>query len=210
MHDLTPPDRLSRLPERYQRRAREIAERVEQISRLCKPASAAEIGAELKRLRSQFRPQPDIETRDMAEGFLQACRDLPAWAISEATNDFIAGLVDNHSGIFMPMSAEFAKRARAILMPFLSERAALRTEASKLVERAEDDARRHVIAMERQDPKVRDRVAALVERATAGMPVIGAQPVRQHDRQTRPKLDAYRKPRVFESKLSQTRIGRGS
>jgi hypothetical protein len=207
MRDLVAGDHLAKLPERYQRRAREIAERVSQIAKLCQPASAAEIGAELKRLRGQFRPQPDIDTRDMAEGFLHACRDLPAWAISEAANDFLAGRVDNHTGQFMPTCAEFAKRARSILVPFLSERAALRTEASKIVERAEDDARRHIIAMERQDPKVRQRVAVLVENAMAGLPVIGSQPHR--DQPAGPtNLDAYRKPRVFESKITQTKIGR--
>lgn len=203
MADLVPADKFSRLPERYQRRAREIARRVSDIDALCALPTTDEIGEALKRLRGQLRPQPDTDVREMAEGFKASCRDIPAWAISEAANDFLAGRVDNHTGQFMPTCAEFAKQARAVLLPFLSERSALRIEASKLVERAEDDARRHRIAMERQDPAVRARTAQLIADATKG--AAKALPMRHAgiSDEVKAKLDTYRKPRSFVSKIEQ-------
>lgn len=210
MRDVAPGDKFARLPERYQRRAREIARRVSEIDALCRPAAPDEIGDSLKRMRRHFRPQPDTEARDMAEGFRDACKDLPTWVLSEAANDFLAGRVENHTGQFMPTCAEFAKRARSILVPFLSERAALRTEAEKLVERATDDARRHRIEMERQDPAVKARVAALVESATAGTSKRTTLNHRGLSAEKQAALDALKKPRQFASKIGATKIGRGA
>jgi hypothetical protein len=210
MADLVAKDAFDRLPETYRRRAREIAARVREIDALMAPCNLDAIRDAVIRLRRQLRPQPDTDPAGIADGFKEHCRDLPEWALSEATNDFLAGRVDNHTGQFMPTCAEFAKRARSIMLPFLSERAALRIEASKLVERAEDEHRRHLIAIERQDPAVRQRVATMVEEATSGM-VKGALRA-EHGRltdQTRAKLDALRKPRGFVSKIEQTKIVRG-
>lgn len=194
------PDRFSRLPERYRERSRQIAARVGEIDGLLRPAHPSEVSDVLKRLRSQLRPQPDTDVRGMAEGFKDSCRDLPAWALSEAANDFLAGRVENHTGQFMPTCAEFAKRARSILLPFLSERASLRIEAGKLVERAEDEVNRHRIEMERMDPSVKARVSALVSEVMAGTP--SHVPLRGSlDGEKQKRLDALKKPRKFVSKI---------
>lgn len=95
------------------------------------------------------------------------------------------------------------------MMPFLSERAALRTEASKLIERATDDHKRHLVEMERQDPGVRSRVAALAEAVTAGalkrqaLPHLGLNVAEQK------RIDALKRPRQEISKLEQTKIVKG-
>lgn len=210
MADLVPADKFSRLPERYQNRARTIAARVSEIdTTLGRSATSEEIVDALKRLRRQFRPQPDTEARDMAEGFRDACRDLPAWALSEAASDFLNGRVDNHTGQFMPTCAEFAKRARSILLPFLAERSALRTEAEKLLERAEDDRRRHIIEMERQDPAVKARVSALVEATTVGTPKRGRLTHQGLSEEAQARIDALKKPRQYASKIGETKIGKG-
>lgn len=207
MAEIVPAEPISRLPESFQRRARQIAERVVEIDALLVPASPEQIGDELKRMRRQLRPQPDTETGEMASGFRDACRDLPAWAISEAANDYLAGRVENHTGQFMPACAEFAKRARSILTPFLSERHSLRTEAEKLVERATDEARRHKIAMERQDPRRAARIAALMAGAFPSgdgrirLTHQGLSPDRQAE------IDKYKTARPeFVSKLPETPI----
>lgn len=207
MSDVVPSDRFSMLPERYQRRAREIATRVGEIDALIRPAGKEAVRDAVIRLRCQLRPQPDTAAKDMASEFVTACADLPEWSISEAANDFLAGRVENHTGQFMPTCAEFAKRAREIIRPFLVERASLRTEAEKLVERAADDARRHRIEMERQDPAVRARVAKLHADAIAGAPKRQAltHTGLSEDRQKR--LDAFKVKREPEaSKLLETRI----
>lgn len=209
MHDLIAKDTFDRLPERYRDRAREIARRVSEIDALLKPCTPNDIRDEVVRLRSQLRAQPDTDARELADAFKAACRDLPAWAIAEAANDFLAGRVDNHTGQYMPTCAEFAKRARHILTPFLAEHSSLRFEATKLIERAADEHRRHLIDMERSDPAVRERVAQLIEDAN----FVSAKPIRAlHGRlnaEVAAKLDALRKPRKFVSKIDQTRIGRG-
>jgi hypothetical protein len=209
MTDVVPADKFARLPERYQRRAREIAERVSQIDELCRIATPDEIGTELKRLRGQLRPQPETDVRDMAEGFRFACRDLPAWAISEAANDFLDGRVSNHTGQYMPTCAEFAVRARSILLPFLAERSSLRTETEKQVERATDDARRHQVEMQRQDPAVKARVAALVADATAGIPKRQRLTHRGLSEQAQARIDLLKQHREFVSKIGETKIGMG-
>jgi len=198
--ELVPSDQFARLPERYQRRAREIAHRVGEIDAVMAPSSVETVIDAVVRLAKQFRPQQDEDQAEIAKGFRQACRDLPEWAVSEAVNDFIEGRVDNHTGQFMPTCAEFAKRARTILMPFLAERSALRVEASKLVERAEDEALRHRIAMERQDPSVRQRVAALMADCHIGEPKsLPKRGVLTAERQAR--LDAMKPVRQEISKI---------
>lgn len=208
MSDLPSKANFGRLPEHYRRRAGEIANRVRDIDAMLQPCLPAKIGDVVVRMFRQFREQPGIDHSTMGAEYREACKDLPEWAISEAANDFLAGRVENHTGQFMPTCAEFAKRARSILVPFLSERSALRIEASKLVERAEDDHRRHLIEMERQDPAVRKRVSALVENVMAGAPRqiptrhTGLTPERQN------RIDALKRPRQFESKITQTRIAK--
>lgn len=196
-------DKFSRLPERYQRRAREIEARVREIDAVLKPTTVEAVGPLLKRLRGQLRPQPDTDTRQMTEGFLDACRDLPEWALSEAANDFLGGKVDNHTGQYMPACAEFAKRARHIIRPFLAERHALRVEASKLAERAEDEHRRNFIAKERADPAVRARVAAMVASINRGLtertsPVHGGI-----SEKSKAAMDKLRKRQPFQSKIGR-------
>lgn len=194
------PSEASCLPERYQRRAVEIANRVRDIDALLVPCSVEDISAAVVRLAKQFRPQADEDEADMAREYRAACADLPAWAVSEATNDFLAGRVENHTGQYMPICAEFAKRARSILVPFLAERSSLRIEAGKLVERARDEASRNRIAIERMDPAVKARVSSLVAEVMAGTP--SHVPLRGSlDDEKRKRLDALKKPRKFVSKI---------
>lgn len=202
-------DEISRLPERYRKRAKAIAERVGQIDNVCRPATTEEIGTELKRLRNQLRPQPETDVTSMAEGFKSACRDLPAWAISEAANDFLCGRVESHTGQFMPTCAEFAKRARSILIPFLAERSALKSEAEKMVERALDEQRRHLIEMERKDPASRARVAAIMDDAFKGYAKVKALPHVGLDAEAQKRIDALKKPRQHVSKIAETKLVRG-
>lgn len=200
MADLVPTGN-ERLPERYQRRAIQIAERVREIDALCQRCDAAQIGEALKRMRKQFRPQPDTEARDMAEGFREACSDLPGWAVSEAANDFLAGRVPNHTGQFMPTCAEFARRAREIISPFLSERASLRIEAEKLVHRWQEEERQNRIAIERADPAVRKRAEAILAQAKLGQPKVLPARSKGIEPGTQSRLDALKKPRPFVSKI---------
>lgn len=208
MTEIIPFDKYSRLPERYQQRAHQIAERVSEIDALCRPCEPKAIGDAVLRMFRQFREQPGADYAELGNEFRAACRDLPEWAVSEAANDFLAGRVENHTGQFMPTCAEFARRARDVMVPYLSERSALRTEASKLFERAADDARRAAIEIERSDPAVQARVAALYAKVTKGMPV-PSKPL--HSLMTPEKqaaLDALKKPRQFASRIAETRIGK--
>ncbi|MBT1154346.1 hypothetical protein J1C56_01945 [Aminobacter anthyllidis] len=209
MTDLIAKDAFDRLPEQYRKRAREIAARVRDIDAVLKPCEPAKIGEAVVRMFRQFRDQPGVDHADMAAEYRTACFDLPEWAVSEAANDFLAGRVENHTGQFMPTCAEFARRARHILTPILAERSALRVEAGKLVERAEDDRRRHLIELERHDPNVRDRVAALAESAAAGGLKRGALTHTGLSAEKQSRLDALKRPRSFESKITTTRIGKG-
>jgi hypothetical protein len=202
--DLVSLDIYSKLPERYRVRAQEIKRRVETINSLLVPCLPETVKSAVKRLGGQFLPQPDTDGKSIVLEYLMACNDLPEWAVSEATNDYLGGRVDTHSGRYMPTCAEFAKRARHILVPFMSERASLRDEASKLIERAEDDRRRHHIDMERQDPAVRQRVADLAVSVKVsapkrrGMPHIGLAPEKQK------RLDALKLQRQFTSKIGHS------
>jgi hypothetical protein len=213
MHDLVSKDQFDRLPERYRQRARDIACRVGEIDRLiehCKPAAIRDAAI---RLRGQLRPQPGIEIGDFAEEFRQACGDLPEWAVSEATNDFLAGRVENHTGQFMPTCAEFAKHARSIVAPFYGERVGLRREAQMLFQRAEDERRRDEIAVERAKPGHREWVRNLAKSVTAGSPAITSRAHSAADPEMQAQIDALKPKREAPaSKLSQTRIvqSRGS
>jgi hypothetical protein len=211
MHDLVPKDQFDRLPERYRQRAREIAFRVGEIDRLtvrCKPSAIRDAAL---RLCGQLRPQPGIEITDFAEEFRQACADLPEWAISEATNDYLGGKVENHTGQYMPTCAEFAKHARSVVAPFLGERAGLRREAEKLFERAEDERRRAEIAVERARPGHREWVRNLARSITAGAPQITGQPHGAHDPEMQARIDALKvKREPPPSKLDETSIVRGA
>ena len=212
MSDLVPEDIFDRLPERYRLRARQIKARIAEINPLLMPCEINAIRDAGARLHGQLRPQPDIDIGQYAAEFRQACSDLPEWAISEATNDYLAGRVENHTGQFMPTCAEFARHARSIVRPFAAERAGLRNEAERLFQRAEDDRRRELIAIERSDPSVRKRVAAMVRKATAGAAVISTD--HRHagtDDETQARLDAMkRQPAESKSKISQSRIAKGA
>lgn len=208
MGEVIDMDPFQRLPERYRNRAREIAARVRDIDAMMSPAEPVKIGEAVVRMLRQFREQPGVDPSEMGAEYRAACRDLPEWALSEAANDFLAGRVDNHTGQFMPTCAEFAKRARSIMLPFLSERAGLRTEASKLIERAADEHRRNEIAIERSDPAVKARVAALTEKVTKGAAKKQALTHSGLDAEKQRRMDALRKPVPFKSKIDQTRIGR--
>ncbi|WP_421591114.1 hypothetical protein [Shinella sp. M27] len=210
MADLVPADVFERLPERYRRRAREIAARVAEIDMLLRRCDTGALRDAAVRLRGQLRPQPDVEMADFAREFKTACGDLPEWAVSEATNDFLAGRVENHTGQFMPTCAEFARHARAIIAPFVGEKNGLRNEAERLFERAEDEARRAALAVERADPDVRARVRAMLAAAKAGAPLpvtgrahIGTTP------ETKAELDKLRVRRPHVSKLPETRLVKG-
>ena len=209
MYDIVSEDIFDRLPERYRHRARSIAERVAEIDRLiqrCKPVAIRDAAI---RLRGQLRPQPGIEIGDFADEFRQACADLPEWAISEATNDYLGGKVENHTGQFMPTCAEFAKHARSIILPFMSERASLRREAEKLFERAEDERRRDQIAIERAKPGHREWVRNLAKSVTVGAPVLSDRRHAGIDAQKQAQLDALKRPtQEHISKIPQTRIAR--
>lgn len=211
MHDLVSKDIFDRLPERYRRRAREISARVGEIDALLRPCKPIDIRDAALRICGQLRPQPEIKIEEFADEFKRSCADLPEWAVSEATNDYLAGRVENHTGQFMPTCAEFAKHARNIVRPFAAERAGLRHEAERLLTRAEDDKRRELIAMERMDPAVRERVQALVKTVTAGAPLLGTD--HSHlgiNEETKAKLDAFKKPRQEPlSRLAQSRIVKG-
>lgn len=207
MTDLVPNDKFSRLPERYQRRAREITARVTEIDAVLSPASFDAIALTVARMAAQFRPQQDEDPAIMGKEYRAACSDLPEWAISEAANDYLWGRVEDHNGRFMPVCAEFAKRVREITRPLLVERSSLRVEAEKLVERAADDARRHRIEMERQDPAVRARVAKLHMDAIAGAPKRQAHTHSGLSEDRQKRLDALKVKREPEaSKLLETRI----
>jgi hypothetical protein len=210
MVDLVPADIFERLPERYRRRAREIAVRVSEIDALLRRCDTGALRDAAIRLRGQLRPQPDVEMADFAREFKIACADLPEWAVSEATNDFLAGRVQNHTGQFMPTCAEFARHARAIIAPFIGEKNGLRNEAERLFERAEDEARRAAIAVERADPAVRHRVRALLAAANAGAPVqvTGRAHIRASS-EVQAEMDKLRVRRPHVSKLLDTRLVKG-
>lgn len=210
MADLISTDMFDRLPERYQRRAREISARVSELRVLLARCDAEAIADAAGRLQGQLRWQPETDHEAFGREFRAACADLPEWAVSEATNDFLAGRVDNHTGRFMPTCAEFARHARAIIAPFIGEMNGLRNEAERLFERAEDEARRAAIAVERADPAVRARVRVLLAAAKAGspLPVTG----RAHlgvSSEARAEMDKLRQRRPHVSKLPDTRLVKG-
>ncbi len=209
MHDLIEQDKFDRLPPQYRQRARDIAYRVGEIDRLLKRCQPPAIMDAAIRLRGQLRPQPGIEIADFAEEFRQACADLPEWAISEATNDYLGGRIENHTGQFMPTCAEFAKHARSIVAPFVGERAGLRREAEKLFERAEDERRRAEIAVQRAKPGHREWVRNLAKSVSAGAPRIASKP-HTASPEMQERIDALKVKRDEPpSKLAQTSIVRG-
>lgn len=211
MFEIVSQDVFDRLPERYRRRAREIGARVAEINSLLQPCNPASIRDAALRLCGQLRPQPEVKIEEFADEFRLACSDLPEWVISEATNDFLAGRVENHTGQFMPTCAEFARHARSIVAPFIGEKYGLRNEAERLLDRAEDEARRAAIAIERSDPGVQERVRCLLAKAKAGAPVLSAG--RTHtgiSAETQAELDKHRRRRPHVSKLSETPIVKGN
>ncbi|MDK1384843.1 hypothetical protein QN224_05415 [Sinorhizobium sp. 8-89] len=212
MSELVTDDVFNRLPERYQNRARQIAARVAEIDSVLARAQPTAVRDAVLRLRGQLRPQPDIALTEVASEFRLACSDLPEWAISETTNDYLGGRVENHTGQFMPTCAEFARHARWIIRPFIAERASLKNEAARLLQRAEDEARRFRIEMERADPKLKERTAALMRSVRASpAKAHSGQPHQGITDEMREKLDALRKPRPEQpSRLLETRVVKGA
>lgn len=209
MSDLIAQDQFDRLPERYRQRARQIAARVREIDQLLSPCPPEAIRDTAIRLVGQFRPQPGVDLSAFGHEFRGVCVDLPEWAIHEAANDFIAGRVANHTGQYVPTCAEFGKQARAIIAPFRAERYALRIEASKLFERAADEKRRAMIAIEHSDPTVKARVRAIVAQARAGAPVALGRLHGAVTLEAQATLDAMKKtPVEHKSKIHETRLGR--
>lgn len=211
MVDLVPNDIFDRLPERYQRRARDIATRVSELKLLLKRCELGAIVDAATRLQGQLRWQPETDHEAFGAEFRIACEDLPEWAVSEATNDFLAGRVANHTGQYMPTCAEFARHARSVVLPFMSEMSILRREAERLFDRAEDERRRDQIAIERARPGHREWVRQLAKSVTAGAPAISAKPHSSIDEETQARLDAMKAPiHQPPSKLSQTSIVRSA
>lgn len=210
MLEIVSQDIFDRLPERYRRRAREIGARVAEIDALLQPCNTGAIRDAALRLCGQLRPQPDVKIEEFADEFRLACSDLPEWVVSEATNDFLAGRVENHTGQFMPTCAEFARHARSIVSPFIGEKYGLRNEAERLMERAEDEARRAAIAIERADPGVQERVRCMLAKAKAGAPVLPTG--RAHigiSQDARAEMDKYRRRTEHVSKLADTPAVKG-
>lgn len=209
MSEIVQQDIFDQLPEQFRIRARQIKARVSEIDRLLAPCQVSDIRDAAVRLRGQLRPQPDTVVATFAEEFKNACSDIPAWALSEAVNDFLAGRVDSHTGQFMPTCAEFAKHARSIIAPFAGERVIIRREAAMLFSRAEDQRRRDIIENERRDPKRKEWVRKMVEDATRGS--AKALPPAAHrtvDVDTQARIDAMKVMRPQpESKIPQTRAG---
>lgn len=210
MSELIPQDIFDQLPEQFRIRARQIKARVAEIDRLLLPCQVSDIRDAAVRLRGQLRPQPDTVVATFAEEFKLACADIPAWAISEAVNDFLGGRVEGHTGQFMPTCAEFARHARSIIAPFAGERVIIRREAKQLFNRAEDERRRQIIALERQDPNQRQRVRAMIDAALKGAPkAIRSNPHTTIDEDMQARLDALKLPRSEHvSKIPQTKAGR--
>ncbi len=209
MSDLIAQDQFDRLPERYRQRARQIAARVQEIEELLAPCLPEAIRDTAVRLVGQFRPQPGVDLAAFGHEFRGVCMDLPEWAVHEAANDFIAGRVANHTGQYVPTCAEFGKQARSIIAPFCAERYALRIEASKLFDRAADEKRRAMIAIERADPTVKARVRAIVAQARAGAPVALGHSIGNITPESQATLDAMKiKPSEHRSKIHETRLGR--
>lgn len=210
MTDLIEQDKFDRLPEKYRRRARAIGDRLKEIKGVLLPCDTSAIRESAIRLRGQLLPQPEMEMESFADEFRLACSDLPEWAIFEATNDFLGGKVSNHHGRYMPTCAEFAIHARSIVYPFAAEGRSLQNEAARLVQRAEDEARRDFIAIQRMDPAVRARVKEMVSNAVAGAPEprrdqrhLGVSP------EAHAEMDKLRQRRAHISKLTETRIVKG-
>lgn len=210
MSELIPQDIFGQLPEQFRLRARQIKERVAEIDRLLQPCQIADIRDAAVRLRGQLRPQPDTVVTTFAEEFKLACIDIPAWAISEAVNDFLGGRVESHTGQFMPTCSEFARHARSITAPFAGERVIIRREARSLFARASDERRRQIIALERQDPSQRRRIRAMIEEAVKGSAKLNiAIPHTPIDEKTQAQIDALKLPqRDHVSKIPQTKAGR--
>ncbi|MET4689256.1 hypothetical protein [Sinorhizobium fredii] len=212
MSELVTADVFNRLPERYQNRARQIAARVAEIEAVLTRGQPSAIRDAVLRLRGQLRPQPDTALTEVAGEFRLACSDLPEWAISEATNDYLAGRVENHTGQYMPTCAEFARYARSIIRSFIAERASLKNEAERLLQRAEDETRRIRIKTERADPKLKERVAKLAKSVRTGAAKVHTG--QRHQGTTdemREKMDALRRPcAVQPSRLLETRVVKGA
>lgn len=210
MADLVSQDIFDRLPERYQRRAREISARVGELKSLLKRCDIQAIVDAAVRLQGQLLWQPGMDEKSFGVEFKAACADLPEWAISEAANDFLSGKIENHTGRYMPTCAEFAKQARFIIRPFQAEMSVLRREAEQLFERAEDERRRHIIALERQDPNQRRRIRAMIDEAVKGSAKqISAMPHTPIDEKTQAQIDSLKLPkRDHVSKIPQTKAGR--
>ena len=202
MSDLILSPEIQALPKFYQDRAKEIARRYAEINRTLMPCTVSEIGDAMIRMKAQFLPQVDAGGKMVSDAYKLGCKDLPGWAISEAANDFLSGLVENHEGKFLPTSAEFCKRVRSIIMPLKREQDSLQREAMNMVRRWEDEKRLAEIERSRRDPEVQKRVQELMDQSR--------QTVSRQSKRIAPKqitdehrnsIQQFKKPRKIISKL---------
>ena len=215
MRELITQDQFDLLPERHRPRARHMAARAAEIQRVLSPCGLEAIRSAGARLHGQLRPQPDINIEEFAYEFKLACSDLPEWAITAATDDFLAGRVPNHTGQFMPTCAEFARHARFIISEFVSELGGLKFQMKKLLTLAEEEDRRARFELERvrerSRPGHKEWIRGLVKQVTASAPKPIERPRFSSDPEMRARLDALKPKRPEpESKLSQTSIVRGA
>lgn len=194
---------FSGLPEKYQHIASDLLEQISITEEKLLPAGREVAKAACILMGKHFRPQADADAGIVMEGYITALAELPEWAIAEAINCFISGLVENHSGQFMPTSAEFAKVARAQFMPVWTHWRSLRSEVNRLEQDCRDEQRRIDVEAFRNDPDARNRILLLIEDATKGLPS-HTSPSAQHSMtdEQRSALDPYRAPvRPHQSKI---------
>ena len=189
-------DAIDQLPEPFRKRAAEIKDRVEYLKNRLAPAGQKSIDRVLLNLSKNFRHQPDLEPEDVLDGYRQALREVPQWALDQTYDAFLSGLVPNHTGQYIPACGEFARYANQLVHPNLKEIHMLRLEADQLISRAEDAAREKAIEAERNDPAVQSRINGMLENALKGQSVKNAIPERKPSKPEHLKFieDAKQRP----------------
>ena len=75
------------------------------------PASKEEAQKALTVLFNAF-PDPQGDTKTKTAAFISVCQGEPAWAIVATVKKYLHGLVENHSGKYLPNAAEFGIELR--------------------------------------------------------------------------------------------------